>query len=61
MYIHKEGFKILGGTALAIGAANAILWYAYPEVTDWHYAAGIFSLGVFGLVTQFFRDRKSVV
>ena len=61
MYIHKEGFKILGGTALAIGAANAILWYAYPEVTDWHYAAGIFSLGVFGLVTQFFRNPSREV
>ncbi|MEL6866558.1 MAG: phosphatidylserine decarboxylase family protein [Bacteroidota bacterium] len=55
MRIHKEGYKILIGAAIALGVANLLVFWFVPS---WLTMANIVSVLLFLLVLQFFRNPK---
>ncbi len=54
--IHKEGYKLLTGTAIGCTILCVLVWVIFPESTVAHWIVGIISLLVFGIVLQFFRN-----
>jgi phosphatidylserine decarboxylase len=56
MYLHKEGYKMLTISAIGLAAANVLVWALLPESTVAHWAVGGFSLLLFGVFAQFFRN-----
>ncbi|MDX2003185.1 MAG: phosphatidylserine decarboxylase family protein [Chitinophagales bacterium] len=63
MTIHKEGYRILAGFAIALASINALLWYLMPVGQDWLSIFTLATIGFFLFVVYFFRKpwRKNLV
>lgn len=55
MKIHKEGYNILMGLALFLGAVNLFVFWLFPKFL---FAIGVLSVILFLLVLQFFRNPR---
>ncbi|HEV7349108.1 phosphatidylserine decarboxylase family protein [Telluribacter sp.] len=61
MTIHKEGYTIIGGTALLLLLVNWGVRSFTPGLTWLHLLLIILSIAVFLLIVQFFRHPKRVI
>jgi phosphatidylserine decarboxylase len=61
MTLHKEGFTIMGVTALLLLLLNWLTWYLTPGMEGLHLVILILSIAFFFLIVQFFRVPKRVV
>lgn len=58
MTIHKEGYTSIALTILFIFIVNAVIEYRFADMAVLKWSAYIFSLALFVIVLQFFRNPK---
>lgn len=56
MKIHREGYKIIAVFAVVLTILNLGFYLLFPELLQWRWGLGIFSMVLFIFVVSFFRN-----